>query len=326
MVIACAKHRLTLPDSKVHVAKFEDLVKVALDELRMQMLGVQVLFGFQLQGVFQDGFMQTSRTARWADAIAFSFIVLTLGLLIAAPSQHRLVDRGNATMRIFRVAHQFARWALLSFGIAVGLDVFVVADRYMPHYSVALALASMLAAGALWYLLGAILRSTLVDGEKTPMPEETKTDIQAKIEQMLTEARVILPGAQALLGFQFVVTMNKTFSQLDPTDQHIHFASLISVALSILLLITPAAVHRMTFDGQDVPRFHRIGSLIITLALIPLALGLSGDFYLAASRMIDNRPLAAAAAVIVFIVMAALWYAVPLVLRRAGPGRTIATR
>jgi hypothetical protein len=297
--------------------KFEKLVKVALDELRMQMLGVQVLFGFQLQGVFQDGFAQTSRNARWADAAALSLIVLTLGLLIAVPSQHRLVDRGNATQRIFRVANRFAEWALLPFALSMALDFFVVAERYLPDYAVTLALAAGLVAVAFWYGLGSALRLTLKPKEERPMPAETATDVHAKIEQMLTEARVILPGAQALLGFQFVVTMSKTFSQLPPVDQHVHFAALSAVALSVILLITPAAVHRITFDGQDVLRFHQIGSFIVTLALIPLALGVAGDFYLAASRMIESQSVAAAAAAIAFLVLALLWYGVPLVLRRA---------
>ena len=34
----------------------QEALKTSLDELRMQMLGVQVLFGFQFQGVFQEGF------------------------------------------------------------------------------------------------------------------------------------------------------------------------------------------------------------------------------------------------------------------------------
>lgn len=111
--------------------KFEEVLKVALDELRMQMLGAQVLFGFQLQGVFQDGFAQASQNAKWADAVALSLIVLTLGLLIAVPSQHRLVDRGNATKRVFLVATRFAEWALLPFAASIALDVFGVAERYM---------------------------------------------------------------------------------------------------------------------------------------------------------------------------------------------------
>ena len=147
------------------------------------------------------------------------------------------------------------------------------------------------------------------------MPMETATDVHAKIEQMLTEARVILPGAQALIGFQFVVTMSKTFSQLAPAEQHIHFASLCAVTLSVMLLITPAAVHRMTFGGQDVLRFHQIGSIVVTLALIPLALGIGGDFYLAATRMVENRAISAIAASISLLTLAILWYGVPLLLR-----------
>jgi hypothetical protein len=294
--------------------KFEKLVKVALDELRMQMLGVQVLFGFQLQGVFQDDFSQTPLIARWADFAALSFIVLTLGLLIAVPSQHRLVDRGSATTRIFRVANRFAEWALLPFALSIALDFFVVMDRYIPD-AATLALGAGLAAIACWYGLGVTLRLTLKSKEEKHMPVETATDVHAKIEQMLTEARVVLPGAQALLGFQFVVTMSKSFSQLPASDQHVHFAALCAVALCVILLITPAAIHRMAFGGQDVPRFHQIGSFIITLALIPLALGIAGDFYLAASRMVDSRSLAAASAATAFTTLGILWYGIPLLLR-----------
>ena len=68
---------------------------VALDELRMQMFGVQALFGFQLQGTFQERFSGISPLAHWADFCALSLLVLTLGLLIAVPSRHRLVERGT---------------------------------------------------------------------------------------------------------------------------------------------------------------------------------------------------------------------------------------
>jgi hypothetical protein len=35
--------------------------------------------------------------------------------------------------------------------------------------------------------------------------------LHTRIEQMLTEARVILPGAQALLGFQLAIVLTDTF-------------------------------------------------------------------------------------------------------------------
>jgi len=50
----------------------ENLIKVSLDELRMQMLGVQVLFGFQFQGLFQQGFHDVSAMGRQVDALGAS--------------------------------------------------------------------------------------------------------------------------------------------------------------------------------------------------------------------------------------------------------------
>jgi hypothetical protein len=112
------------------MAKLEKTVHLALDELRMQMLGTQVLFGFQLQGVFQERFSQASALARWSGFCALSLLVLTLAFLIAAPCQHRLVERGNATHRIFHVAERFAELALAPFALAVGCDLFVVSEPY----------------------------------------------------------------------------------------------------------------------------------------------------------------------------------------------------
>ena len=43
---------------------------------------------------------------------------------------------------------------------------------------------------------------------------EKPTPLSTKVDQLLTEARIIIPGAQALLGFQFAVTLTRAFEQL----------------------------------------------------------------------------------------------------------------
>jgi hypothetical protein len=42
-------------------------VKTALDETRLLMLGAQVLFGFELNGVFQEEFATQSAASRYVD-------------------------------------------------------------------------------------------------------------------------------------------------------------------------------------------------------------------------------------------------------------------
>jgi hypothetical protein len=82
-----------------------------------------------------------------------------------------------------------------------------------------------------------------------------------QIDQMLTEARVILPGSQALLGFQLAIVLTQAFDRLPSTVKVVHGAALLFVALSIVLLMAPAAYHRIVFKGEDSEEFLRIGGL-----------------------------------------------------------------
>jgi hypothetical protein len=75
--------------------KLQDALQTSLNELRMQMLGVQVLFGFQFQGLFQEAFANVPASARVADALGLGLLVATLGLSVAIPCQHRLVESGT---------------------------------------------------------------------------------------------------------------------------------------------------------------------------------------------------------------------------------------
>jgi hypothetical protein len=59
----------------------------------------------------------------------------------------------------------------------------------------------------------------------------------------------------------------------------LHLASLIAVAISTILLITPAAYHRIVEQGEDSEMLHDITSRLLLGAMVFLALGICGDFY-----------------------------------------------
>jgi len=302
--------------------KLEKTLHVALDELRMQMLGTQVLFGFQLHGVFQERFPDATPHAKIISGIGLWAIVLTLGLLLTAPCQHRIVEAGLPTVRILRVANRFASLALLPFALALACDFFVVVEPYAGTFmGIGLAVAVALIAFLLWYGIGIGLRGLIpnVKREAKPLPTDTSIELHERIDQMLTEARVVLPGAQALLGFQFAVTMTKIFSELSEVDRAVHFVSLCAMALAIMLLLTPATIHRLTFAGRDAESFHTIGSFLVTAALAPILIGIATDFYVATTAMFHNRPLAFIGAVTVALTLATLWYAIPFFLRTRLP-------
>jgi hypothetical protein len=299
--------------------KLADALKTSLDELRMQMLGTQVLLGFQFQGLFQDNFATVGVAGRTFDAVGMIFLMAALALMMAIPCQHRLVEGGEATQRIYRASKRYAELALVPLACGIGCNLFVATQgSFGKATGTLLALTAIALAVCAWYVLGVTLRQhwAIPRGE-VPMKKEVDTPLHTKIDQMLTEGRVILPGAQALLGFQLVVLLTKAFGQLPAPARAVHLVALMCVVLAIILLIAPAAIHRLTFDGNDDPRLHSTGSILMTLALLPLALGLSCDIWVALTKLFaDQDSLALVGALSVWVLLMTMWYVVPLALRR----------
>ena len=120
----------------------------------------------------------------------------------------------------------------------------------------------------------------------TDRGEREQAPLHVRIEQMLTgRTRVILPGAQALLGFQLVIVLSDTFETLPASSRLVHGLALLAIALTVVLLITPAALHRIVWAGEECEDVLRIGSHITILALLPLACGMAADAYVVFARI-----------------------------------------
>src|SRR5215467_8732791 len=74
------------------------------------------------------------------------------------------------------------------------------------------------------------------------------TSLTDKIKEVLIEARMILPGAQALLGFQVASTLTDAFETLPVTSKWMHLISLVAIAICTIFLIAPAAYHRIALN------------------------------------------------------------------------------
>ena len=148
------------------------------------------------------------------------------------------------------------------------------------------------------------------------MPEPTP--LETKIKQVLTEARVVLPGVQALLGFQLAAMLTEAFGKLPKSSQYMHLLSLGLLAVSMVLLMSPAAFHRIVERGEDSERLHRFSSTMVVLALVPLALGIAGDFYVVLNKVLENATASIALAVASLVFFFGLWFGVTLAVRVRG--------
>jgi hypothetical protein len=143
-------------------------------------------------------------------------------------------------------------------------------------------------------------------------------DLDKEAERLLEEARMVLPGIQALFGFQLIAFFNQRFSEaLSPGDQHIHLIALLLAALSIAFVMAPAAYHRQAEPGRVSKIFVKVATQLITIGMVPLAIALSLDTYVVSKLVLhDERSIFPAA--ILFVILAALWFAWPQ-WRRARP-------
>ena len=188
-------------------------LEFAITELRVQMLSTEVLFGFQLQGTFRPQFDQLSGVAQNLDVVALTSLVITLAALIAAPAQHRIVERGNATRRLLRTAGWLSGIALISWAVTLGCDAFIVSERFLDRPMAAGAgVCAFAVAMGMWFWLPKLCGRP--DFKKEELPEFEEPPLREKIKQMLGEAWVALPGATGLFGFQLAVTLLEDFALL----------------------------------------------------------------------------------------------------------------
>lgn len=299
-------------------------IKIGLDETRTLILGAQILLGFQFRGVFQDAFDQLPAHSRYLDGLALGLMVLAVGLLIAPDPYHRIVENGNDSDLFHRIVTIYADLALLPFALGLGLGVAVPAERMFGRGSaVAAGTATALLALGVWYGVPRLRRRSAGAKQRVKTMAERqkrqKTPDTQKIEQMMTEARVILPGAQAMLGFQLAIVLTEAFDKLPRVLQLAHAASLGLVAVSVILLMAPPAYHRIVFDGEEAPEMYQVGSILITAATLPLALGIAGDVYVVLSK-IAGEAVGVICGAIAAVVLLGMWYAVPFAVRWRGAG------
>lgn len=294
-------------------------VKVGLDETRILILGSQILLGFQFQGTFRPAFERLPFHDRMIWATTLGLITLTIGLLITPSVQHRMVEQGQDTKRLLGVIGRYAGVALAPFALALGADLFLAVEPVIGLRPGAAAGGLVCGLALLfWYGFEALKARTIGDKERNMTrqePEHEPTPVETKIEQMLTEARVMLPGAQALLGFQLVITFSDAFDRLPFGSKVVHLVALGLLAITVIWLMTPAAFHRIVYAGEDTPGFHVLGSRFLLAASMTLALGISADVGVVVSKIVESDWAGLVAALASLFVLTGLWHVYPLILR-----------
>jgi hypothetical protein len=152
------------------------------------------------------------------------------------------------------------------------------------------------------------------------------TPLDTRIRQVLTEARVVLPGAQALLGFQLVAVLADGFDKLPESSRQLHLVSLVLLALSTVLLMTPAAYHRVVEQGENTEHFHRFAGRLVLAAMVPLGLAIAGDAYIVVAKVTRAPGVAMLTTGLLLAFFFGCWFGYTAYARRHAGGPTIPRR
>ena len=297
-------------------------IKHALDEGRILILGSQVLLGFQFRAVFEPRFDALPAPAHALSVAGLGLLVLTVGVLQWPAAYHRIVARGEATRDLHDFITAVMNWALFPLALSLGAGLFVATSPIAPGVSaVAVGVGGTAVALLSWYGLQWLVRAVRGAGSGgTSMGEAESTSLERKVEEVLTECRVVLPGAQALLGFQLAIVLTEAFDRLPSSSRYVHLGSLGTIALTTVLLIAPAAYHRIVERGEDTPAFLRFASGVLLASLVTLGLGMAGDLYVVVGKITQSRPVAVSAAVLSLAVLYGAWFGFTAARRRHAAG------
>jgi hypothetical protein len=139
--------------------------------------------------------------------------------------------------------------------------------------------------------------------------------LNTEMRDIIEEARVILPGVQALFGFQTIAVFNDRFGNLETYAKACHVLGLGMVVITIAMIMTPAIYYRAC-AGHATRHMTKVSSVMIRGGLVPLAVGLSLEMFTVLFMASSSLALSIFAAGATFLLFAALWYAVPVLGRK----------
>jgi hypothetical protein len=129
---------------------------------------------------------------------------------------------------------------------------------------------------------------------------------------VLEECRTVVPGMQALFGFQLIAVFSTAFKEVVSfAERVLHLAALLLVAVAIALVMAPAALHRQS-EPMSVSRgFIATSSRFLMASMVPLAAGICLDVYVIARVILGTIAGALTVSILLLGVFVVCWRVIP---------------
>lgn len=144
------------------------------------------------------------------------------------------------------------------------------------------------------------------------MAEETRWEsLEEQATHAESEARMLLPGVQTILGFQLMAVFNQRFEQFSQAEQLMHYGAFLLSALTMALMMAPAAYHRQAERNRITRRFVDLSSWLLMISMIPFIAGICLDTYLIGRLITHDDTLGMVVGGGMLLILTGLWFVLP---------------
>jgi hypothetical protein len=133
--------------------------------------------------------------------------------------------------------------------------------------------------------------------------------------EQLQELRVAQTGVQILFAFLLAIAFQQRFGELSTGQRALYLVTLLSAAMAAVLLIAPAATHRILFGRHRKDEVVGLTKNLLTGGLIFLAISILSAVVLVVDFVADGV-VAAVVTSILGVVVLTTWVVIPFVTRR----------
>jgi Family of unknown function (DUF6328) len=141
--------------------------------------------------------------------------------------------------------------------------------------------------------------------------------LDRELNELLQELRVMLVAVTVVFGFLLGVPFTQVFSRsAGETEEVVYYVAFVATAASIVMLVTPGVWHRLRWRSHDKEMLLRTGNRFTILGTVFAAVAL-GAVMLLVTEVLFGWAAAIVTSGAIAVLMAGVWYAVPL---RRGTG------
>ena len=150
-----------------------------------------------------------------------------------------------------------------------------------------------------------------MDKDSRREDETPKERADRELIELLNELRVVLPGVTVLLAFLLAVPFANGWTRVTSFQRDVFVVAFLSTAVSVALLTAPSSYHRLRFRHGNKEHMIRVGNRLSIAGIAASAVSLEAVVLLVMDAVLSLAAAIAAAASL-FVVVASLWYVLPL--------------